>query len=270
MKTIIIGPNGQMGRYITACVKQTDGLIPYAGVGRKGAAYIGKDLGTVAMLGETIGVPVVDNLEDVIENADVIIDFSTRETSLEVLALAVKYKTPLVCGTTGFSECEKEKFYQAAMTIPLLYAANTSKLVNIMKELLRVVTETLKEETDIEIVEMHDRNKKDAPSGTAKDLGEVIAGALKKELNDIARYEKEGISPREEGSLRFHSMRMGNVASSHSVYFGCLGERLEITHHAYSFECFARGACDCALFLKGKNPGYYTIADALQLGSTDV
>ena len=157
----------------------------------------------------------------------------------------------------------KKRFEEAGKQIPMLYAANTSKLVNIMNKLLELVTATLKDEIDIEILEMHDQWKKDAPSGTSKEMGEIMAHALGKELSDIAVYGREGESPREPGTIGYHSLRAGNIPSSHTVYFGGMGERLEITHHSYNWECFARGACDCAAYLEGKGPGFYSIKDVL-------
>lgn len=265
MKIIVIGPRGKMGRLITRVAAEREDMELVAGVAPAGRDYIGQDLGTVALLGKAVGAPVVDDLEKVIDDCDVIIDFSTRETSLQVLDAAIQHGKGLVCGTTGFSEEEKARFQAAAETIPMLYAANTSKLVNIMNKLLELVTKTLGEEPDIEILEMHDKCKKDAPSGTSKEMGETIAHALGKELADIAVYGREGESPREKGTIGYHSLRAGNISSSHTVYFGCMGERLEITHHAYDWECFARGACECAAYLEDKGPGFYTIQDVLNL-----
>ena len=116
---------------------------------------------------------------------------------------------------------------------------------------------------DIRVFEAHHTKKKDAPSGTSKEMGEIMAHALGKELSDIAVYGREGESPREPGTIGYHSLRAGNIPSSHTVYFGGMGERLEITHHSYNWECFARGACDCAAYLEGKGPGFYSIKDVL-------
>lgn len=194
----------------------------------KGRDYIGKDLGTVAMTGFELGVPVTDDLESIIDSCDVIIDFSTKEMAMEVLDLAIAHKKALVCGSTGFSTEEMKRFEEAGKQIPMLYAANTSKLVNIMNKLLELVTATLKDEIDIEILEMHDQWKKDAPSGTSKEMGEIMAHALGKELSDIAVYGREGESPREPGTIGYHSLRAGNIPSSHTVYFGGMGERLKL------------------------------------------
>lgn len=265
MKVIVVGPRGKMGKLITQIAASRDDMELVAGVAPTGRDYIGKDLGQAALVGYDLGVPVVDDLESVIDQCDVIIDFSTKEMAMEVLKIAIAHKKALVCGTTGFSPEEFQKFKDAANEIPMLYAANTSKLVNIMNKLLEIVTKTVGDEADIEILEMHDQWKKDAPSGTSKEMGEIMAHAMGKELSDIAVYGREGECPRQKGTIGYHSLRAGNIPSSHSVYFGFMGERLEITHHSYNWECFARGACDCAAYLEGKEPGFYTIQDVLNL-----
>ena len=282
MKVIVIGPRGKMGKLITQVAASRDDMKLIAGIAPKGRDYVGMDLGTVAMTGSELGVPVTDDLAGVIDSCDVIIDilneiqkqlavsveivdFSTKEMAMEVLDLAIAHKKALVCGSTGFSAEEMKRFEDAGKQIPMLYAANTSKLVNIMNKLLELVTTTLKDEIDIEILEMHDQWKKDAPSGTSKEMGEIMAHALGKELSNIAVYGREGESPREPGTIGYHSLRAGNIPSSHTVFFGGMGERLEITHHSYNWECFARGACDCAAYLDGKAPGFYSIKDVLGL-----
>lgn len=265
MKVIVVGPRGKMGKLITQIAASRDDMELVAGVAPKGRDYIGKDLGQVAMIGSDLGVPVVDDLESVIDACDVIIDFSTKEMAMDVLDMAIAHKKGLVCGTTGFSPEEAQRFKDAAKEIPMLYAANTSKLVNVMNKLLELVATTVGEEADIEILEMHDQWKIDAPSGTSKEMGEIMAHAMGKELGDIAVHGRKGACPREKGTIGYHSLRAGNIPSSHTVYFGFMGERLEITHHSYNWECFARGACDCAAYLADKGPGYYTIKDVLHL-----
>ncbi len=265
MKLIVVGPRGKMGKLITQIAASRDDVEFVAGVAPKGRDYIGKDLGQAAMTGADLGVPVVDDLSSVIDNCDVIIDFSTKEMAMEVLTLALVHKKALVCGTTGFTPEEMQRFRDAGKEIPMLYAANTSKLVNVMNKLLEVAAAVIGEEADIEILEMHDQWKKDAPSGTSKEMGEIMAHAMGKELADVAVYGRQGVSPREKGTICYHSLRAGNIPSSHTVYFGFMGERMEITHHSYNWECFARGACDCAVFLAGKDPGFYTIKDVLHI-----
>ena len=265
MKVIVVGPRGKMGKLITQVAAERKDMELVAGVAPKGRDYIGRDLGQVAMTGADLGVPVVDDLESVIDSCDVIIDFSTKEMAMEVLDMAIQHKKALVCGTTGFSADEMQRFKDASASIPMLYAANTSKLVNVMNKLLEIAAAAIGEEADIEILEMHDQWKKDAPSGTSKEMGEIMAHALGKELDDIAVYGRHGVSPREQGTIGYHSLRAGNIPSSHTVFFGFMGERLEVTHHSYNWECFARGACDCAAYLAGKEPGFYTIKNVLNL-----
>lgn len=264
-KVIVIGPRGKMGRLITQIAASRDDMQLIAGVAPKGRDYIGNDLGSAAMIGRELGAPVTDSLESVIDSCDVIIDFSTKEMSMDVLDLAIAHKKALVCGTTGFSPDEMQRFQKASAHIPMLYAANTSKLVNIMNKLLEMVASTVGNDLDIEILEMHDQWKKDAPSGTSREMGEIIAHALKKDLSDIAVYGRQGASSRIPDTIGYHSLRAGNIPSSHTVFFGGMGERLEITHHSYNWECFARGACDCAVYLDGKEPGFYTIKNVLNL-----
>ncbi|WP_338043068.1 4-hydroxy-tetrahydrodipicolinate reductase [Mordavella massiliensis] len=265
MKVIVMGPRGKMGKLITQVAAQREDMELVAGVAPKGRDYIGTDLGTAAMVGRELGVPVTDDLASVIDDCDVIIDFSTKEAAMEVLDLAVAHGKALVCGTTGFGPEEMNRFREASEKIPMLYAANTSKMVNVMNKLLEMVVNILKDDVDVEILEMHDQWKKDAPSGTSKEMGEIMAHAMGKELSDIAVYGREGASPRVPGTIGYHSLRAGNIPSSHTVFFGGMGERLEITHHSYNWECFARGACDCAAYLAGKPAGFYTIQDVLGL-----
>lgn len=266
MNIIVVAPRGKMGSLITKIAAIREDMTLVGGVAPAGRSYIGNDLGQVVGIGYDLEVPVVDNLETIIETCDAIIDFSTKETARKVTSLAVKYKKALVCGTTGFTAEEFTIFEDAANVIPVLYAANTSKLVNVMNKLLEIATKVVGNETDIEILEMHDQWKKDVPSGTSKEMGEVIASTLGKELEEIAVYGREaGPNQRIKGTIGYHSLRAGNIPSSHTVYFGGMGERLEITHHSYNWECFARGACDCAMFLEDKEPGLYTIQNVLQL-----
>ena len=265
MKVIVMGPRGKMGKLITQVAAQREDMELVAGVAPKGRDYIGTDLGTAAMVGRELGVPVTDDLASVIDDCDVIIDFSTKEAAMEVLDLAVAHGKALVCGTTGFGPEKMNRFREASEKIPMLYAANTSKMVNVMNKLLEMVVNILKDDVDVEILEMHDQWKKDAPSGTSKEMGEIMAHAMGKELSDIAVYGREGASPRVPGTIGYHSLRAGNIPSSHTVFFGGMGERLEITHHSYNWECFARGACDCAAYLAGKPAGFYTIHDVLGL-----
>lgn len=254
MKLLITAPKGKMGKLILKVAAESQDIEIIGALGTKGRDYIGKDAGQVAGLGYDVGALVIDNLEALIdgkpaiEQCDVIVDFSTTELSMEVLDLALKYRKALLCGTTGFNEAQIERIHLAAGQIPILFAANTSFVVNLMSKLLEVAAATLGDRADIEIIDMHDAKKKDAPSGTAKEMGEAILQA-------------SGISV---GESAYHSIRSGDIPSSHTVIFGCMGERLEITHHSYNWECYARGACDAAHFLMGKGIGLFTMKDVLE------
>ncbi|WP_027400230.1 4-hydroxy-tetrahydrodipicolinate reductase [Anaerovorax odorimutans] len=253
MKVIITAPKGKMDRLIVKVAAESDDIEIIATLGTKGRDYIGKDTGQVAGLGYDIKAPVIDSLETkiegkpAIEQCDIIIDFSTVELSMEVLSLAEKYKKAYVCGTTGFSEEQIKIIHNTSKEIPVLFSANTSFVVNLMSKLLEISSSALGSKADIEIIDMHDKNKKDAPSGTAKEMGQAIKEASGIELKENA----------------YHSVRSGDIPSSHTVIFGCMGERLEITHHAYNWECYARGACIAARFLYDKTPGLYNMKDVL-------
>lgn len=263
MNIIVIGPRGKMGKKIIKVAQNIEDITIVGAVAPHGRDYIGKDVGLVAGVGEEIGALVVDNLENIIDRCDVIIDFTTIECSMDVLEIASKHNKSVVCGTTGFSEEQYNKIVEISKTIPVLFAANTSIVVNLMYKLLGIAAETIGSMSDIEIIEMHDRYKMDAPSGTSKEMGEVIAEALGKKLKEVAVFGREGKGARKEGTIGYHSLRAGDISSSHTVMFGLMGERLEITHHAHNWDCFASGACNAALYLQGKGPGLYSVKDVL-------
>lgn len=264
MKLLIVGPRGKMGRFITGIAADRDDIEIVGGVGPAGRDYIGSDIGDVAMTGRKLGARVYGDIEEIIDSCDVIIDFSTVEQGMTVLEAARKHGKALVCGTTGFSAEQRQKFADAASDIPVMLAANTSRLVNVAYKLLKEAAE-LSGDTDVEILDMHDNTKLDSPSGTAKEMGEIIAEARGQELDSVARYGREGRCPREKGEIAFHSIRGGDISSSHTVYFVGTGERLEITHHSQSFKCFAAGAVDCAVYLAKQPAGSYTVQDCFGL-----
>lgn len=265
MKIIVIAPKGKMGRLVTAAAADREGVEIIAGIAPAGRNYIGTDIGEAAGLGKTVGALVTDDLESVIDQCDAIIDFSTVEQGMKTLAAARAHKKALLTGTTGFSDEQKKQFEDAAADIPVMLAANTSMQVNLLYRLLEVAAKALGDTADIEVVDMHDRNKLDAPSGTANEIGDVLCQALGKSMKKDAVYGHVGEGRREEGSVAFHSIRGGDWPSSHTVYFIGNGERLEITHHAVNWKCFAEGAVTGALYLAGKKPGAYTMQDCLGL-----
>ncbi|MCI2196872.1 MAG: 4-hydroxy-tetrahydrodipicolinate reductase [Eubacterium sp.] len=265
MKIIVIAPKGKMGRLVTAAAADREGVEIIAGIAPAGRDYIGTDIGEAAGLGKTVGALVTDDLESVIDQCDAIIDFSTVEQGMKTLAAARAHKKALLTGTTGFSDEQKKQFEDAAADIPVMLAANTSMQVNLLYRLLEMAAKAIGGSTDIEVVDMHDRNKLDAPSGTANEIGEVLCQVLGKSMKKDAVYGHVGEGRREDGSIAFHSIRGGDWPSSHTVYFIGSGERLEITHHAVNWKCFAEGAVTGALYLTEQKPGAYTMQDCLGL-----
>lgn len=263
MKVVVMAPKGKMGRLIVKLADCMPGLELAGAVGPAGRDYIGQDAGAASGSGRETGALVYDSLEEIIDAADAVVDFTNPTLSMEVMETALRHGKAVVCGTTGFSDAQMERIKAISEEIPLVFAANTSVVVNMMYRLLKTAAETIGSMSDIEIIEMHDRYKKDAPSGTSKEMGQVIAEAMGKTLREMAVFGREGSGERIPGSIGYHSVRAGDISSSHTVMFGMLGERLEITHHAHNWECFANGACMAAKFLEGKPAGFYTVKDVL-------
>ncbi len=261
MKLIVIGPRGGMGQLILDEACKFNELEIVGAIAPKGRDYVGQDIGLVAKTGSLLNVNVSDDLESIIDKCDVVIDFSTVENSLEVLALCLKYNKKLVNGVTGYTKQQMQLFKDASEKIPFIYAANTSKMVHLMHKVLEFLTENLKDTSDIEIIEMHSSTKLDAPSGTSLEIGHLIADKMGEDFDKIVKFGRR--ERRRKNEITYHSLRIGNVPSSHSVIFGSQDERLEITHHSYSFRVFARGACECALFLNEKPAGWYNVKEAL-------
>lgn len=263
MRVVVMGPKGKMGKLIVKLADVTPGLELAGAVGPAGRDYIGQDAGIAAGIGRETGAKVCSSLEEIIDEADAVIDYTNPELSMQVMETALSHGKAVVCGTTGFSEEQMDRIREISAGIPLVFAANTSMVVNLMYGLLRTAAEAIGSMSDIEIIEMHDRHKKDAPSGTSKEMGQVMAEAMGRNLKELAVCGREGFGERIPGSIGYHSVRAGDISSSHTVMFGLLGERLEITHHAHNWECFANGVCAAAKFLEGKPAGFYTVKDVL-------
>ena len=266
MKLIIAAPRGKMASLIAAEAAGRDDIEIIAGIGPKGRDYIGKDIGEVAMTGRSVGAPVVDDIETVIDGADVVCDFSTTELGMEILDACLRHKKALVVGTTGFTPEQKARLEAAASEIPVMIAANTDRMVNVMRKLLMDAAKDLYAETDIEIVDMHDNTKLDAPSGTARELIESMGEAVGEDLVSGAVYGRPlGRHPREKGKVTFHAIRGGDTPSSHTVYFFGEGERLEITHHCLNWKGCAKGAVNACVWMADQPAGLYGIRESMGL-----
>lgn len=241
-KVIINGARGRMGQALIACSPRFPEM-----------QVVGKlDLG--------------DDLAAVIETCDVVVDFSFHNATRAVADICAAHRKALVIGTTGHNEADKERILSHTKTIPIVWASNYSTGVNTLFWLTRKAAEILGPHFDLEIVEMHHRMKKDAPSGTAATLAEILAEVRQEQLNDVIRHGREGIvGERTAREIGMHSIRGGDVVGDHTVIFAANGERVELTHKASSRETFANGALRAAQWVLKQRPGLYTMQNVLGL-----
>jgi len=241
-KIIITGAKGRMGQTLVACAERNPEL-----------QIVGQiDMG--------------DDLPPLIKEADVVIDFSFHDATLEFATVCGEQKKALVVGTTGHSDTEKAQITNLKSHIPIVWASNYSTGVNTLFWLTRKAAEILGPGFDLEIVEMHHRMKKDAPSGTATTLAEILADVRKQQLAKVIRHGRHGITgERTATEIGMHSIRGGDVVGDHTVVFAANGERLELTHKASSREPFANGALRAAQWVVKQKPGLYDMQDVLGL-----
>lgn len=265
IKIGVAGAAGKMGSRITALSKEYNGL-ELAGVFEKsGHKNIGSDIGSIVGIGET-GIKLAGNINEIIDNVDIIIDFTSIESTKENLKAASSKGKAMVIGTTGFSKDDLKEVSPLLKSIPCVMASNMSLGVNLLLKVLQDVARVLGDDYDIEIVEAHHRLKKDAPSGTAMKMAQVLADAVNRNLEDVAVYARKGIiGARTQKEIGIQTVRAGDIVGEHTILFGGLGERIEITHKASSRDTFARGALKAALWLAGKPAGLYDMQDVLGL-----
>jgi len=265
MKVAIIGAAGRMGKVLIEAVDGTDGLQLGAAIVEPGNSLIGADAGDMTGIGKT-GVAMAGSLADVKDDFDVLIDFTFPDLTLENARFCQAHGKSHVIGTTGLSDAEKQQLAQVAENVPVVFAPNMSVGVNVVLNLLRTAAAALGDDYDVEIIETHHRHKKDAPSGTALRMGEVVADALGRDLKECAVYGREGFTgERTRKEIGFETIRAGDVVGDHTVLFATEGERIEITHKASSRMTFAKGAMRAALWLKDKPAGLYDMQDVLEL-----
>jgi len=264
-RIIVAGASGRMGSRIIALSKEYPDLKLTGAFEKKGHALVGKDIGLIAGIGET-GVRLADRLEDIIENGDVIIDFTTTNSTKENVKLSSTYRKAMIIGTTGFSKDDLKEIEASIKSIPCVMASNMSTGVNLLLRVLQDIARVLGDEYDIEIIEAHHRLKKDAPSGTALKMAQVLADATNRSLDEVAVYARKGlIGERTKKEIGIQTIRAGDIVGEHTVIFGGLGERIEITHKASSRDTFARGALRAVLWVSGKPAGLYDMQDVLGL-----
>ena len=265
-KVIVAGAAGRMGQRISYMVQQNPNLELAAGFEQADNPAVGKDIGEIGGFGTT-GVTISAGLESVIDQGDVIIDFTFHKATMEFAKIAAKHNRAMVIGTTGLSSEDLATLKELAEgSFPCVQAPNMAVGVNVLFKLVEKTAGILGDAYDVEIVEAHHRMKKDAPSGTALKLGEMAAAGLGRDLAEVGVYERNGIiGERTDTEIGIQTIRAGDIVGEHTVYFAGAGERIEITHRAHSRDNFAGGAAMAAVWVAGKANGMYTMFDVLGL-----
>ena len=265
VRIAVIGAAGRMGKTLIEAVGQAEGAALTAAIERPESSLIGADAGELAGVGR-LHVAISGSLQHVLNDFDVLIDFTHPTTTLNNVQHCLAAGKAMVIGTTGFSEDEKMQLAEAGKRIPIVFAPNFSVGVNLCLKLLDMAARVLGDDADIEIIEAHHRHKVDAPSGTALRMGEVVAKALDRDLAEVAVYGREGqTGARDAKTIGFATVRAGDVVGDHTVLFATEGERVEITHKASSRMTFAKGAVRSALWLEGRDSGLFDMQDVLDL-----
>lgn len=258
----IVGAGGRMGRMLIEATLKDEQVVLGAAFDVPGSPAIGKTAGDLVGLAST--VVVSDDLAGGLKNIDCLIDFTRPQGTLAHLELCRQAGVGIIIGTTGFAAEEKEAIAAAARDIPVVFAPNMSVGVNLVFKLLDTAARILNEGYDIEIVEAHHRLKIDAPSGTALRMGEVVAGALGRELAECAVYGREGVTgERDPSTIGFATVRGGDIVGDHTVMFCGLGERVEVAHKASSRLPYAQGSLRAARFIAGRPNGLFDMQDVL-------
>jgi 4-hydroxy-tetrahydrodipicolinate reductase len=268
VRIAVAGARGRMGSRIVALAGEYEGLKLTGAFEKTGHKDEGRDIGELSGAGP-LGVRLAGGIEDVIDAADVIIDFTHPGSTVEHLRAASGRGKAMVIGTTGFTKDDMAEIRSLAGKSPCVLASNMSLGVNLLLRVLGDIAKALGDDYDMEIVEAHHRLKKDAPSGTAMRMAEVLARAVGRDLDEVAVYARKGmIGQRSRKEIGIQTVRAGDIVGEHTVIFGGLGERIEITHKASSRDTFARGALRAALWLEGKPAGLYDMQDVLGLKAT--
>ncbi|MBI9019330.1 MAG: 4-hydroxy-tetrahydrodipicolinate reductase [Phycisphaerae bacterium] len=262
LKLGVTGAAGRMGRRIVAMGTESGNFEITAGMEFSGCELMGKDVGQLAGLGP-MGVPVTEKPENPV---DVIIDFSLPDGSKQWVEYCSENNIPLVVGTTGLSEAQRQELIDAGAKIPVLLGANMSLGVNLLFKLAAQVAGALDDQYDIEVVESHHRFKRDAPSGTAVELARQMAIAKDWGFPDCMTHGREGKDAlREPKTIGMHAVRAGDIVGEHEIYFSALGETITLKHRAHSRDTFVTGALTAAKWLVKQKPGFYTMFDVLGL-----
>ncbi|MGG1354712.1 4-hydroxy-tetrahydrodipicolinate reductase [Psychrobacter pacificensis] len=265
IKVGVIGAGGRMGRMLIEAVQNNPKTILNAAIERQGSSLVGADAGEVAAIGR-LEVQIVDELEAVINDIDVLIDFSLPDATEKNMQVCAEHNVAMVIGTTGFNEAQEQVLAKASEKIAIVYAGNYSTGVNLSLKLLGMAAKAFGNDADVEIIEAHHKHKIDAPSGTAYMMAEAVAEARGQNLKDVAIYGREGqTGERESGTIGIHAVRGGEIVGDHTVMFIADGEVVEITHRARERMTFAAGAVRAATWVTEQAIGQYDMQDVLGL-----
>ena len=264
LRIAVAGASGRMGHMLLEAVASADAVTLAGALDMVGAAGLGQD--ALAFLGRSSGVLISADPATALRNSQVLIDFTRPEGTLVHLAACREFGVKAVIGTTGFSEAQKAQIAEHSRHIAIVLAPNMSVGVNVMLRLLDTAARALSQGYDIEVIEAHHRHKVDAPSGTALQMGEVVARALGRDLRECGVYARHGVTgERDPATIGFSSIRGGDIVGDHTVLFAGTGERIEITHKASSRAGYAQGSLRAARFLAGKSSGLFGMSDVLGL-----
>jgi 4-hydroxy-tetrahydrodipicolinate reductase len=265
MRIAVVGASGRMGLCLIKAAALAKNAELAVAVSRPESLAIGRDAGELAGI-SVVGVKVGDDLASVVDQFDVLIDFTRPDASMGFIEICREAGKKIVIGTTGYSDAQKARINEAAKDVAIVMAPNMSVGVNLSLKLLEMTAKVMGDYTDIEVIEAHHRHKIDAPSGTALRMGEVIADTLGRDLKDCAIYGREGnTGERDRKTIGFSTIRAGDIVGEHTVMFADDGERVEITHKATSRMTFANGAVRAAVWLADKDSGLYDMQNVLGL-----
>src|SRR5438552_3322324 len=262
---VVAGAAGRMGTRVVACLQGDPALRLVGALEAPAHPALGRDAGELAGVGR-LGVAVGGDPAAVVTRDRVLVEFSVPEASLEHLRLVARAGARAVIGTTGFTAAQRAEIADLAKRTAILVAPSMSVAVTLAFSLLGTMAKALGDEYDVEITETHHRFKKDAPSGTALKMAEIVATALGRDLDQVAVYGRQGLpGERSRREIAVLSLRSGDVVGEHTVSFGTLGERLELTHRAHTRDTYARGALRAVRFVVGRPAGLYSMHDVLGL-----
>lgn len=264
LKIAVAGASGRMGKMLVEAIANADDMVLVGALDVPASPALGTD--AAASLGKPCGVTITSDLAAGLANASFLIDFTRPEGTLKHLEYCAAHGIKMIIGTTGFDEAGKAAIAAAAKKTAIVFAPNMSVGVNVTMKLLEMAAKSFAQGYDIEIVEAHHRHKVDAPSGTALKMGEVIADAIGRDLNEVGVFAREGVTgERDPSSIGFATIRGGDIVGDHTVLFAGIGERVEISHKSSSRVTYAHGSLRAARFLADKSAGLFDMYDVLGL-----